>query len=79
MKLGVLRRLWQFFSSFSPAAVGMCVCMCVMGLRVNKEATGLGREGERDACRRETDGILTNQQIVAAACPAAGREGLRGE
>ena len=52
-------------------AVGMCVCMCVVGVRVDKEATGLGREGEREAYRSETDGMLKSQQ-VAAACPAAG-------
>ena len=59
-------------------AVGMCVCMCVVDLRVDKEATGLGLEGERDACRSETDGMLS-QQIAAAAGPAAGSEGQRGE
>ena len=58
-------------------AVGMCVCMCVVGVRVDKEATGLGREGERDAYRSETDGMLTSQQIDAAVCLAAGRERLR--
>ena len=58
--------------------MGMCVCMCVAGLRVDKEETGLGREGERVACRSETDGMLTSQQIAglaAAACPATGSEG----
>ena len=45
--------------------------MCVVGVRVDKEATGLGREGEREAYRSETDGMLKSQQ-VAAACPAAG-------
>ena len=28
-------------------AVGMCVCMCVVVVRIDKEAMGLGREGER--------------------------------
>ena len=56
-------------------AVGMCLCMCVVGLRVDKEVTGLGREGERDAYRSETDGMLTIQLIVAAASLATGSEG----
>ena len=34
-------------------AVGMCVCMCVVGVRVDKEATGLGRKGERRMLERD--------------------------
>ena len=37
-------------------AVGMCVCMCVGGVRVDKEATGLGREGERPEERHKGEG-----------------------
>ena len=33
--------------------VGMCVCMCVAGLRVDKEEKGLGRERERLVSERD--------------------------
>ena len=59
-------------------AVGMCVCMCVVSVRVDKEATGLGREGEREAggATQGRSGLLTIQQIVSAA---ARRQAVRGE
>ena len=52
-------------------AVGMCVCMCVVGVRVEIKAPSLGREGEREAYWSEADGMLPIQQIV----PATGSEG----
>ena len=40
--------------------------MCVVSVRVDKEATGLGREGEREAggATQGRSGLLTIQQIV---------------
>ena len=54
-------------------AVGMSVCMCVVGVRVDKEATGLGREGER--------GVSERGRWNVDAGPATGSEGReqRGE
>ena len=58
--------------------VAVAVGMCVVGVRVEKEATGLGREGEREAggATQGRRGLLTIQQIVSAA---ARRQAVRGE
>ena len=47
-------------------AVGMCVCMCVEVLRVDKEETGLGDVSEQ--VRWDFD------NSAVGCCPAAGRE-----
>ena len=56
-------------------AVGMCVCMCVVGVRVDKEATGLGREGEREAYRSEADWNVDDSANSFCRRPATGSEG----
>ena len=57
-------------------AVGMCVCMCVVGVRVDKEATGLGREGEREAYQSEAD---WNVDDSANSFCRRRRQAVRGE